>query len=197
MLAELTAQASGAVAIAKRPIDIEYLLHWAYAQTTYVEYRNGSTRTLAFNHDYSAIPKGCHSLFAGADVSVTMLRSSAEDAKLLVAAVDALDPWTRAIVSRCAKNQSRPDCFAGVEAREVEVKTYPKVRGKRRKRKSHKPIVTKRWEPCHPMAICAARETYGRWHVAVARLYDALDGQLNDWKITGFAAPETPWLDGI
>lgn len=176
------------------PIDMEGLLRWAYSQTSYVSYQNAKERSLAINHGYTAIPKGCHSLFTGADAEVTLKRTSQPDAKLIIAAVDALDPWSRAIIARCAKSDIRPDCFVGIEAREVEVRTYPKTRIKKGwKKKSHKTVITKRWEPCHPMAIRAAREIYARWHVAVERLSDDLTEHLSDWHITGFSAPEQPW----
>jgi Mg-chelatase subunit ChlI len=105
---------------AKPGTDIENLLQWAYAQTVYLDYRNASPRALAYNHGYTAIPKGFHSTFEGGDVAVTMLSSTAADARRIVAAVELLDPWTQAIVARCAKSQVRPDCFLGVEAREVK-----------------------------------------------------------------------------
>lgn len=180
--------------VQRRPVDIEWLLQWAYERTAYVSYRNTTRQALWFNHGYTAIPKGCHNRFAGGEMSVNLRSASAEDAKRVVAAVEALDPWSAAIVSRCAKKANRPDCFAGVEAREVETRTYPKRRGRNgRKRKVHKAVVTKRWEPCHPSAIRAAREIYERWHAAVARLAQQLDGRLTDWSISGFAAPAAPW----
>lgn len=199
MLAESPGQVS-AIAIdrTRKPIDIEHLLHWAYAQTAYVDYRNGSARSLAFNHQYSAIPRGCHNLFTGGDLAVTLLSASAEDAKTIVAAVEMFDQSTRDIVTRCAKDQNRPDCFVGVEAQEVESRVYPNLRRRKGwRRKSHKPVVSKRWEPCHPLAICAARGIYGRWHTAVSQLGEVLDGNLSDWHVTGFSAPATPWLEAV
>lgn len=179
----------------KPSTDIERLLQWAYAQTTYVSYHNASARGLSFNHGYSAIPKGCHNRFEGAELSLTLLSASADDAKVVIAAVEALDPWSASIVSRCAKKGNRPDCFIGVEAYEVEVKTYPKRKGRKgKRRKVHKAVITKRWEPCHPAAIRASREIYGRWHAALSRLAIQLHGRLTDWSISGFAAPEAPWL---
>ena len=54
-------------------------------------------------------------------------------------------------------------------------------------------VLTKRWEPCHPTAICATREIYARWHAALARLAAHLVGELTDWSISGFSAPAAPW----
>lgn len=183
---------------AKPGTDIENLLQWAYAQTVYLDYRNASPRALAYNHGYTAIPKGFHSTFEGGDVAVTMLSSTAADARRIVAAVELLDPWTQAIVTRCAKSQVRPDCFLGVEAREVKTTLSWRKRKKGGgKKKAHSSTVTTRWEPCHPAAICAAREIYLRWHTALGRLAIALAGELNDWAISGFAAPEHPWNEPI
>lgn len=177
-----------------QPIDIEVLLQWAYGQTIYVSHRNASDRALLFNHGYTVIPRGCHGSFAGGDTTVMLARDGAADAQTILAAVNALDPWSRAIVTRCAKGCTRPECFIGIEAREVPVRTYPlKRRANGKKRKSHKAVVTMRWEPCHPSAICATREIYARWHAVVGRLVEVLDGQLTNWAISGFRAPVIPW----
>lgn len=176
------------------PIDIEMLLQWAYSQTIYVSHYNASDRAMMFNHGYTAIPRGCHASFTGADTAVMLTRDGAADAHIVIAAVAALDPWAGAIVARCAKGHTRPDCFIGVEAQEVPVMTYPRRKGKKgKKRRSHVPIITMRWTPCHPSAICASREIYARWHDAIRRLVPALDGRLTNWVITGFRAPSAPW----
>lgn len=170
------------------PIDIEDLLQLALQQPVYRPFRVVSERALAYNYGYTAVPKGCHGGFAGGEV---LLRVPAgADAAAVVAAVNALDPWTRAIVRRCAVGGTRPDWFEGVGApRRVAVM-------KRHKRRHRKVKVGERWEPCSPQAICAAREIYARWHSAVTRLAEVLRGRLTDWRITGFAAPESPWEAG-
>jgi len=177
-----------------QPTDIETLLQWAYSQTIYVSHRNASDRATMFNHGYTAIPRGCHGSFAGGDTAVMLARDGAADARTVITAVGELDPWSKVIVTRCAKGATRPDCFIGIEAQQVQVMTYPRKKGKKgKKRKSHIPIVTMRWEPCHPSAICASREIYARWHTIVGRLARTLEGALTNWSITGFRAPAAPW----
>jgi hypothetical protein len=177
----------GSVVPAVRQGDIEHILIWAFGQTSYVRHENHTERGAAFNHGYDAVPRGCHGLFAGGTTSVTLRRNGMADAAIIVEAVEQLDPYSRSLVTRCAKSGSRPDCMVGVEPVRVPI-TKRSKRGHRRR------VVGSRWEPCDPRAITVAREIYSRWHAAVSRLGDLLIGKLTDWQVTGFRAPLEPWL---
>jgi hypothetical protein len=175
-----------AVMPAVRQGDIEHILIWAFGQTSYVRHESHTDRGALFNHGYDAVPRGGHGLFAGGTTSVTLRRNGMADAAAVVEAVEKLDPYSRSIVTRCAKSGARPDCMLGIDPVRVPVT--------KRSRKGHRRrVVGSRWEPCDPKAICVAREIYSRWHAAVARLCEAMESKLSGWHITGFRAPKEPW----
>jgi hypothetical protein len=169
----------------KAPIDIEALLHWALTQPVYQPFRGVSDRALMMNYGFTAIPKGAGGSYAGGDA---LLRYPAQqDATTIIAAINALDGWSRAIIRVNAIAAIRPDCMIGVQPRRLPVR-------KRCGKKHRKVVVGHRWDPVSPATLVTIREIYTTWWRAVDRLRGHLADQLNDWQITGFLAPEQPWL---
>lgn len=170
----------------KRSIDIEHLLQWAEAQSIAPRLRVPSARELTLN-PYDVHVRGASNVFFGAGMMVEGGRYTADiDAERVMAAVERLDPFSLSIVRVNAKSCRRPDWMEGVEPRLVPV-------FRRSKKRHRKGLAGQRWEPCSPQAICATRDIYGRWHVALRRLAVALDGKLISFEINGFAAPAVPW----
>lgn len=166
--------------------DIELVLRWAFSQTSYVRCESATDRGLLFNHGYSAVPAGCHGLYAGGVTAVVLRRNGMADAATIVEAVERLDPYTRSLVTRCAQKGVRPDCMLGAEPVRVPVT--------KRSKRGHRRVVGSRWHPCRPETVQATREVYSRWHVTVGRLAADLSGKLSGWRITGFFAEAEPWL---
>lgn len=168
----------------KTPIDIEALVQWTMARTGYLPWRGVSERELMFDYGYTAIPEGAPGGFRSGCERLRQVVD--DDAATVIAAIEALGwPASRLVVAN-GKAGIQPNWLEGIEPRLVPVK-------KRCGKKHRKVVVGHRWEPCHPQAICAARDAYRDWHSGLRRLAAVLGDSLIAWRINGFAAPEAPW----
>lgn len=181
-------------AVKKTPIDIEDLVQWAVMHSKPV-LRIPSERSLMFNYGYDAIPKGCGTAFAGGDSRVPVRRSIDLDADRVLQAINALDPWSRSLVTANAKAQRRPDWMQGVKP---QLEDAPPPRRNRGRSKSwrKKQIANSRamtWKNgISPYTVRQAQATYTQWHASLRRLADVLKS-IETYEICGFAAPAEPW----
>lgn len=182
-----------------QPIDIEALLQWAVSRSGRLPWRRDDEKQLTLN-PYDARPKrrdkigwGTAEVYAlnvngRTRVLAPRRRIPGADAERALVAIAMLgDPALSEQVRACARARIRPDWMPGVEPRRVE--------HKRRHRKKHRPVARFEWEPCSPAELQAARDAYSRWHAALLRLADTLQGELQGWRISGFAAPPHPWQE--
>lgn len=186
----------------QQPIDIEMLLQWVIARTGRLPWRRDHESELSMNRGLTARPKRRDKIgWATAGIMVVtvsgyrqgavVMRRPGPDAEIILAAIQCLDPATAAAVIACARSKICPDWMEGVVPRRVMKPVYGYKRNRRRRGRS---IMAPAWEPCSPAAVHAARAAYARWHSALAVLAEALDGQLEGWRITGCAVPATPWI---
>lgn len=179
-----------------RLIDVEHLLHWAFAQTGLLPFRNPSERGLAYNHGWTAIPRGANQQFQGSEIALQ--RALDEDAAAVLAAVQRLPAEIRNVVRACAMSGIRPNWMEGIEPKLVERrvshrKVRKKKKGKRGKKVTGRSHVERVWEPCSPETILIVREIYAAWHAALSEIATKLGPDLKNHEISGLAAPATPW----
>ena len=184
----------------RQPIDAEALIGWALSQSGRLPWQNASRLALDINDGLTARPRrrqmATRAEFeaqAGMNTPrtglVTPPRRPSRDALRVISAIMALGGATASLVVACGHSGIRPNWLPGVEPRQVPIVK----RNGRRHKKGHRPIIVMVWKPCEPAAIRAAREAYRRWHGGVAAVARAVDGALDAWEISGFAAPAEPW----
>lgn len=179
----------------RQPIDIEALIAWALRRSGRLPWLRAGDRELAFDRGFDAMPRrrpnigwvlaeACAGLhFAGRGNWAMM--SPGPDAAQVVAAIRRLPADVAAMVIACGRAGIRPDWMEGVEPRQV-----PKSRRDRRRHRRGRVMV---WEPCHPDAICQARDAYRRWWHGIVQV-SASVGPLAQWEISTILAPPEPWL---
>ena len=180
---------------ARSPIDIEALVSWAVRRSGALPWGGTRDRELMFDQGLTAKAKrkphvdwataeACAGIaFNGRPIRSRM--TPGPDGARVLLAIGMLDPAAAALVLACGRGGIRPDWMPGVEPRLVAKS--------KRCRKGHRRRLAAVWEPCSPEAIRLARDAYRRWHAALTRLADQLDGALDVWEIAGFAAPGEPW----
>lgn len=170
----------------KQPIDIEILLQWAIERSGRLPWLGVSDKDLAFDHGWTARPRSVPQYQAS---SLTLRCSPSDDAAAVIAAINTLEPKAALSVTACAKNKMRPNWLPGVVPERVVTQGYRRKRGK----KKHRLTTMIVWHPCDPLTLESAHNAYSRWHDAVASIADLLKGQLDNFEIRTFLAPEAPW----
>lgn len=174
------------VARSKQPIDAELLLQWAIERSGRLPWSGVSDKDLAFDHGWTARPRGTAQYHAA---PITLRCSPSEDAAAVIAAINALEPQAALSVTACARNKIRPNWLPGVVPERIATQGYRRKRGKAK----HRTTTIIVWHPCDPLTLEAAHSAYTRWHKAVTSIADLLKGQLENFEIRTFLAPEAPW----
>lgn len=182
-----------------RPIDVEDLLQWAIHRSGRLPWMRDDWRQLSMNRGLTAKPKRREKI--GWDLATVGLRLSTgrsvpakmvpgPDATRVLAAVQALEPATAAVVLACARSRIRPDWMEGIVPRRVLRPIYGYKRNRQRR---GRPILVPVWEPRSPADVAAAHAAYSRWHAALEQLAQRLRGELVGWDVVGLNAPPAPW----
>ena len=185
----------------KTPIDIEALIQWAIGRTGSLPWEIARPDELAFDRGLTAnlrrrpsgnwvLAEACAGLtHRGRPLMARM--SPGPDGAIVIDAIKSLPPATAAIVLRCARAGIQPDWM------DVVPKLVPKrVYGKRRGKKRHRATIAMVWT-VDPEAICAARRLYSMWHEGIERVADMVSGELQGFRINGFAAAAAPWEKAV
>lgn len=175
----------------KQPIDAEYLLQWAIERSGRLPWAGVSDKDLAFDHGWTARPRRGTPEYHAAPL--TLRCTPSDDANSVLDAIKALEPAAALSVAACARNKMRPNWLPGVVPERVATTIYRRKRGKKR----HRGSITMIWHPCDPLTLEAAHVAYTRWHDAVTSIADLLKGQLGNFEIRTFLAPEAPWNKGV
>lgn len=175
---------------AKQPIDAEHLLQWAIERSGRLPWPGVSDKDLAFDHGWTARPRSTPPYQAA---SLTLRCSPSEDATAVIAAINALEPAAALSVAACARSKIRPNWLPGVVPERIATTVYRRKRGKKR----HRGSIAMVWHPCDPLTLEAAHCAYTRWHDAVTSIADLLKGQLDNFEIRTFLAPQAPWNKGF
>ncbi len=188
------------------PIDIEALVRWALqpGRTGGLAWRDEAA--LSFDRGVTARPRrrarGSWSLViagagrvGGTPRRIVLAPSAESDAELVIAAIRALPAAAAALVIQHGRHRTRPGWTDRVEERSP------------RWAAPGRPVILfadpfRRAQPFCPLTIKIiemiterAISRYSAWWEGLATLVGALDGRLRRWRVSGFAAPERPWLD--
>jgi hypothetical protein len=197
------ARATEGIPSRQQPIAIEELLQWAVAQSGRLPWRRDTEDELSMNRGLTARPKKSERVpWTGAGVMIFTVgnrrqgpfarRTPSSDAAVVLEAIKSLEATVAASVLACARGKIRPDWMEGVEPYVVMRPLYGHKRNRKRR---GRPVMVPEWKPCSPAEVKAAREVYARWHQALRRLNDRLQGNLDGWWLTDNFPPLEPWRD--
>ncbi len=188
-----------------QPIDIELACQWAISRSGRLPWLRTNPRELEMNQGLTMRPRkrpltswamaeACAGLTLRGRAMPAMKTPGADASLIINAIMELKDTAAAATVIACARGKIRPDWMPGVVPRVVMRPSYGRKKNKKRR---GRPIMIPHWTPCTPGELKAAREIYSAWHSALLQLVERLQaGDLQEWIITGLAAPATPWESG-
>ncbi len=183
----------------RRSIDVEQLLIWTYQRQQVDQAERRGRRALrpgGARSNMGAIQRiGLQGVRVDCDGSAGYGADAVHaDAQAVHDAVLAMGPDLAALIVEHARAGTRPDALLGAETqilpRDVTRKGKPKVEWSRCR---NYPVIVWLKVINHPDYLASVRKRYRTWWHALAYLAEGL-GALAEYRVTGPAAPEKPWV---